>query len=347
MSMERKSILYAPVSLLFSVTSSIAFKLRPYVPHLTPIIIYFSLLPYLIILSIFAGFLVWKNVAIAWSTPLFLQYGDGTQPYARVVLPPLHTRQRYDISLHLTVPASENNLALGNFMGSLTLYKSNNYTFASVRRPAIVIPPATSYFSSKPNKISVDVPLLSSFLVGTSYVEAEVSVGRQDGWRGLGNGGPRELSVYSAELKGLVVHHGARGMVTRFPLLSSMAASLVFFLILTIIVGAFLLPSVLQGISTLEGGIRPALQAQSISHDKESESSETEIKSKRRSLKGKSRTRISRSSSDSGRSAVKSEPEPEPSMMPPAYEAQMPLRRRASRQLQSQSSGSLSRDDFS
>ncbi|KAF9270067.1 hypothetical protein L218DRAFT_11639 [Marasmius fiardii PR-910] len=340
--MQRTSVFYAPVSLLYSITSLVSGKLRSYAPHLTPIIICFSLLPYLIVFSIFAGFLVWKNVAIAWNTPLYLQYGDGPQPYTHVVLPLLHARQRYDISLHLTVPPSEQNLALGNFMSTLTLYNSNNHTLASVRKPAIVIPPATSYFSSKPKKIFVDIPLLSSFLAGTSYVEAEVSVGRKDGWKGLGNGEPRELSVYTANLKGVVVHHGVRGILTRFPLLSSMTASLVFFFILATIVGAFLLPSVFRGISTLEKvQPRPALPTEDISQDEYA--SEAEIRSKRRTLKGKLKATGTPSPSPSGRrrSTIKSEPGPESAMLPPAYEAQTPLRRRTSRRL-STSSGSLS-----
>ncbi|KAJ8083830.1 hypothetical protein PM082_002596 [Marasmius tenuissimus] len=324
--MPRNSIIYAPVTLTISIISFIASKLRPFAPHFTPLIICCSLLPLLVLLSLFSGFLVWKNVAVAWDTPLYLQYGDGMQPYTRVVLPPLHTRQRYDISLHLNVPASESNFVLGNFMSTLTLLDSGNYTLASARRPAIVTPPATSFLRRKSSSISIHVPLLSSFLPGTSYVEAEVSVGRGDGWTGVGNGQPRELSVSSASLKGLVVHHGVRGILTRFPFLSSIAASGIFLSILTIIVGVCVLPSALQGLSELE----ESPPTKDITYKEDSES-ESELKLLRRRSRGKSRTTSGRSSSQRRRSSRDIKAEPEPVDIPSAEEADIPLRRRTSR----------------
>lgn len=42
-------------------------------------------------------------------------------PYAEFALPDLVSGQPYDISLQLTVPASSSNLALGNFMASLSI----------------------------------------------------------------------------------------------------------------------------------------------------------------------------------------------------------------------------------
>ncbi|KAK1228629.1 hypothetical protein PQX77_008223 [Marasmius sp. AFHP31] len=265
------------------------------------------------------------SIAAAWDTPLYLQYGDGMQPYARVVLPPLHTRQRYDISLRLNVPASESNFVLGNFMTTLTLLDSGNYTLASARRPAIVTPPTTSFFRRKSNSISIHVPLLSSFLPGTSYVEAEVSVGRGDGWTGVGNGQPRELSVSSASLKGLVVHHGVRGILTRFPFLSSIAASGIFLSILTIIVGVCVLPSALQGLPELE----ESPPTKDITY--EDSESETELKLLRRRSKSKSRTAPGRSSSQRRRSSRDIKTESEPVDIPSAEEADIPLRRRTSR----------------
>ena len=59
---------------------------------------------------------------------------DGASPYARTFLPSLNTQQPYDVSLLLTVPVSESNLALGNFMASLTLNTRSNETIASSRR---------------------------------------------------------------------------------------------------------------------------------------------------------------------------------------------------------------------
>jgi hypothetical protein len=55
-------------------------------------------------------------------------------PYAETDLPRLVTQQPYDISLQLVVPASEANIALGNFMTVLTLATPSNKTLATVRR---------------------------------------------------------------------------------------------------------------------------------------------------------------------------------------------------------------------
>ena len=44
-------------------------------------------------------------------------------------------QQRYAVSVDLQLPATETNLALGNFMTSLTVFSSKNKTLVSVRRP--------------------------------------------------------------------------------------------------------------------------------------------------------------------------------------------------------------------
>lgn len=60
---------------------------------------------------------------------------DGALPYAEVPLSNIAAQQPYDISLHLVVPANEANLALGNFMASLTLLTPSNNTIALARKP--------------------------------------------------------------------------------------------------------------------------------------------------------------------------------------------------------------------
>lgn len=69
-----------------------------------------------------------------------------------MTLPSLVAQQRYDISLHLTVPATESNYALGNFMTSLTLSTSSNKTLTSIRRPVghLTCPTAITYSASCP-----------------------------------------------------------------------------------------------------------------------------------------------------------------------------------------------------
>lgn len=60
---------------------------------------------------------------------------DGLAPYAESSLLQLVSQQPYDVLLHLVVPATESNLALGNFMASLRLSSDSNQTLAVVRRP--------------------------------------------------------------------------------------------------------------------------------------------------------------------------------------------------------------------
>lgn len=64
-------------------------------------------------------------------------WSDGVPPYAQLILPSLVPTQRYDVSVNLLLPASQSNLALGNFMTTLTLSTLANKTITSVRRPVI------------------------------------------------------------------------------------------------------------------------------------------------------------------------------------------------------------------
>ncbi|KAJ4002465.1 hypothetical protein F5050DRAFT_1802408 [Lentinula boryana] len=199
--------------------------LRRYTPNLVSLSVFLLFIPLICTLSLSAGVIVWRNIAVGWQIPLYLQYGDGVQPFAHAVLVDLAARQPYNIVLQLVVPSTDSNFALGNFMNSLTLSTINHKTLAAVRRPAIAIPPKSSYFSSKTHLVTIEIPMLDSFVPETAQVAVDVKIGRQDVWKGIGNGQGRELSVYSASLKGILVHKGIRGLVTRFPTTFSIICS--------------------------------------------------------------------------------------------------------------------------
>ncbi|KAJ7169738.1 putative adipose-regulatory protein-domain-containing protein [Mycena filopes] len=236
------SVVALPSRLFFSALSaSIAF-LRPLLPHILPLLVYLSFIPLILFLSASAGWVVWRNVAVGWEAPLYLQYGDGVAPYALATLPALAAQQRYDISLQLQVPNLDTNYALGNFMTTLTLSTRSNKTLTSIRRPAILVPPRVPFYSTAPVVINVQVPLLAAYAAGVSNVVASVQVGRQDNWKSLGNEQGRELSVISASLRGVVVHHGIRGLVTRLPLLSALVSSIIFLIVSSLVVAVCILP---------------------------------------------------------------------------------------------------------
>lgn len=212
--------------------------------HLVPLLVCLSLVPLILFFSLFSGWYIWRNIPVAWQVPIFLQYGsvlacslgladlnhsDGPSPYAELSLPLLSTAQPYDISLQLVLPASEANFALGNFMTTLSLSTPSNKTLVTTSRPvrlfrspflsclltileAIVLPSkrATFSFSTIPRLIDLDVPLLSSYVPGTSHISARIDLGRKDGWKSLGTGEGRELSVWNAALRGVVRRHGIR-----------------------------------------------------------------------------------------------------------------------------------------
>jgi len=243
----------APNPILASIFTPIRFAflkgfsfLRPIAPQLIPLTIFLLLIPLILLLSVFAGWIVWKNVAVGWETTLDLQYGDGIPPYAEGFLPNIVPQQRYDISLHLVVPAIEANFALGNFMTTLRLSTPSNQTLTYIRRPSIAIPPKTGsipLLSSKPSLVDMNVPLLTSYAAGTTQVVAYLTLGRKDGWRSLGSGEGREISVLSASLRGEIRHHGVRGLVTRFPLVSAFISAITFLIISSLIIAACLLPT--------------------------------------------------------------------------------------------------------
>nr|GAT44068.1 predicted protein [Mycena chlorophos] len=222
--------------------------LRP----ILPLFVFLSLVPGILFFSASAGWIVWRNAAVSWRVPLYLQYGDGLPPYAQVVLPSLVAHQRYDISLELQVPNIDNNLVLGNFMAGLILSTRSNKTLTSIRKPAIVVPPHTAFYSRAPSSISVHIPLLKSYASGVSTVVADVEVGRRDHWRSLGSEQGRELSVISASLSGVVVHHGIRGLVTRFPLLAGLVSAGIFMAVSSIVVGLCIVPTMFRRPAQIE-----------------------------------------------------------------------------------------------
>ncbi|KAJ7293435.1 hypothetical protein C8J57DRAFT_1269048 [Mycena rebaudengoi] len=322
-------LLALPSRLFFSAFSAFLSLLRPNLPRILPLLVFASFIPLVLFLSASAGWIVWRNVAVGWHSPLYLQYGDGTPPYAQANLPLLVAQQRYDISLQLQVPNVDANYALGNFMTTLTLSTHSNKTLISIRRPAIVIPPRVAFYSRSPSLIKVEVPLLDSYATGASYVIANVEVGRRDGWKSLGRAEGRELSVVSASLRGVVVHHGIRGLVTRLPLLSAIVSSIIFLIICSLVIGACILPLTFRHLPV------PSLESQPEKLDPlplqtVTQSSSSSDDSDDSDEKPVVRQRGSRPSS---RAAVKTETDSEPPIatIPDSDTAAGPLRRRRSR----------------
>ena len=98
-------------------------------------------------------------------------------------------------------------------------------------------------------------------MTGTSQLRARIELGRNDGWRSLGSGQGRELSVQSASIQGTVrpeglryvaYHSGwpetdgeisARYLVAMFPVTAGAVASITFFCVSCSVFGLLLLPS--------------------------------------------------------------------------------------------------------
>jgi hypothetical protein len=147
------SLLFVPLKVLNLVAVNGVSVLRPYAPQLVPIAVCMFLVPFAICLSLYAGWSVWKSLAVGWDVPLYLQYGyvaylinsvilltafhqfsQSVTPYASAALPPIQASQPYDISLHMRLPISESNMSLGNFMATLTLVTPSNETLVTVSR---------------------------------------------------------------------------------------------------------------------------------------------------------------------------------------------------------------------
>ncbi|KAI0036639.1 hypothetical protein K488DRAFT_28500, partial [Vararia minispora EC-137] len=231
----------APLDLLLNVTKSAA---RTATPPLMPLIALIASAPFLAMMSFLVGFYVWRSGGVNWRISLDLQYGDGLQPYAEALLPTMSLVDPYDIFLHLTMPATQANYDLGNFMASLSLNISRSRNLITVRKPVILLPPASSIFS-KPKTASLTVPLLTEYIAGSSKAIARVELGRKDHWKNLGPGQGREVSVLAVTLEGVLKYHGIRGFVSRYPLLAASISASSFFVISFATLILFLAPAMI------------------------------------------------------------------------------------------------------
>ncbi|EJD55070.1 hypothetical protein AURDEDRAFT_155305 [Auricularia subglabra TFB-10046 SS5] len=198
------------------------------IPYLVPLALGALLLPLLALFSLGAGWMVWSSVPGGWKETIYLQYGDGI-PHGEVFLRNLVADQAYSISFHLLVPSSPSNIELGNFMTTLLLTTASNKTVAAISRPSIIIPPTKSLFKGAPNTLTHTVTLLTNFIPTATRLLAYVEVGRKDGWRSIGRGEGRELSVLTAHLVGEVQLSGLRALIAKFPLTSTFIATVSFF----------------------------------------------------------------------------------------------------------------------
>jgi len=67
----------------------------------------------------------------------------------------------------------------------------------------------------QPGTSKLKVALMDNFATGTNLVIAKIDLGRRDGWKEIGRGEGRELSVYSATLRGALRHRGVRYVLLR------------------------------------------------------------------------------------------------------------------------------------
>ncbi|KAL0951392.1 hypothetical protein HGRIS_008088 [Hohenbuehelia grisea] len=300
------TLAYLPVRVNIWFLTRIISLFRPFAPQIIPLVVFAFLIPTILALSALAGWIVWRSVPVAWEAPLYLQYGDGVPPYAETIVAGIAAQQPYDIFLRLSVPIIPTNLALGNFMADLRLSTSSNQTITSIRRAATILEPKKILFFS-PKVVRVDIPLLDSFVIGTSKVTAAVQVGRRDHWKLLGN----------------VKHYGLSGLVSRFPLAAGVISAFIFLAVASLVLGACVLPLVLPKGGVDESYIEPSAE-DTLPPPKASPYppfDDDEKPSRRR--------RRSRRSQSSSQRVVKSEPISTP--MPPADEAEPPLRHRRSR----------------
>ena len=115
---------------------------------------------------------------------------------------------------------------------------------------------------NSPKKVHVDVVLLNDYTSGTPNLAATVQLGRKDGWKNIGSGVGREVSVLSMSLEGVLKYKGIRcvmrvfsstsaslsrrysGVVSKYPLLSASASAATFFVISFSTVALLLAPAV-------------------------------------------------------------------------------------------------------
>ncbi|VDC01891.1 unnamed protein product [Peniophora sp. CBMAI 1063] len=264
-------------------------------------------------MSLATGFYVWDSGAVGWLATLDLQYGDGTPPYAQTPLPAMSSIEPYDVILHLTLPATSANYELGNFMASLTLTTNKNRTVTNVRKPTIIIPPTQYLPFSAPKKVRVDVPFLKDYVSGTTNLVATIQLGRKDGWKSIGSGVGREVSVLSASLEGVLKYRGIRGLVSKYPISAAAAAAAAFFIVSFSTVALLLAPAIFWQYQDSAG--------EEVKTEAPTPSPAGEKPRRRSSLK--------RSSSRGADEGIKHEPEDV--AMPSSSSPGTPLRRRRSR----------------
>ncbi|CAG8672471.1 14749_t:CDS:2 [Acaulospora colombiana] len=191
-----------------------------YLPQLAIIVI---CIPVLALISLVAGIIVRNSVPQPWERRVFLQYGESPIPTAYFQFPPLVHDQAYDISVHLTVPYTESNIALGNFMTYLTVTTASNKTIASANRPAAILPqPKRGVIrrllpiASAPSYTDMTITILPDWTPGTSQaLYGHLEVGRRDGWKSLGLGEGREITVVESYVRGRVLLSGTRRVCSR------------------------------------------------------------------------------------------------------------------------------------
>lgn len=141
----------------------------------------------------------------------------------------------------------------------------------------IIQPPYSAFWISSPRTVDLTIPLLSAFTSGTSQVVGRLELGRRDEWRTLGEGHGRELSVLSASLRGVTKPEGLRyeymltlptmanlaipsGMISRFPVLSSVISSFIFLGISLLVLAVIFLPTMFRAPS-----VQPEQSADTVS----------------------------------------------------------------------------------
>ena len=76
----------AAISLLYGFVVNVISTLRPYAPQLVPILVFAFFVPLAILLSAFAGYIVWTNLSVSWESSLYFQYGYAFPLYLFVAV---------------------------------------------------------------------------------------------------------------------------------------------------------------------------------------------------------------------------------------------------------------------
>jgi hypothetical protein len=69
------AIFAAPRHFSSNLLSEGARHIKPVVPQLIALSVCLLLVPLVVLLSLYAGWFVWRNVAVGWEAPVYLQYG--------------------------------------------------------------------------------------------------------------------------------------------------------------------------------------------------------------------------------------------------------------------------------